>query len=163
MSAELTIATPVAVVCTANATVFPLGVTANAGDPLYFDSADITFHESDAASKGMLLELAQWDTQGTSGTDVDARFNDSRITSTPPDGQYNMSGTSTSIPNTNKVPLLDPFHLHPNDKVFRLDLRGLVLPAGKTAALSVANPSGNVAPNCTVLLRMSRSPLPAAA
>ena len=163
MSAELTIATPAAVSCAANATTFVVGATANSGEPLYLKDMDLTFDESDAASKGMLIEVAYWDTQGSSGSDVDARYNDSRISATPPDGQYNMTGTSTSIPNTNKVPLLDPFHMHPNEKVFGFDLRGLVVPAGKTVAVSVTNPTGNVAPKCTAVLRMSRSPLPAAA
>lgn len=143
--------TPAQVTCTAGATTFVLGGTADAGEPQDLDELDLGFDESLASDKGMLVELAQWDTQGTSGSDTDAQWDDRvGVTRAAPDGQYNMTGSTTAIPNTNKV-FLESWHLHPSEKLFRYKLRTedggrVIIPGGKTWAISVNNPAGNSSP-----------------
>lgn len=156
---ELVFATPVVVVLTQNTTVFPLGFTAGSGEPLFLVDMNLTINERSAGDLAMTVTGTQYDTQGTSGTDTDGVYLDSRITATPPDGQYNMTGSSTAIPNASPVVLLPPFHIGTSEKLFNFDLRGIVVPAGKVFAISIANPSGNTSPNCLLSIRASRSPV----
>ena len=139
---------------------YPIGGTTPSDRPHLLPSVSISFNENNANDKALTLRLVQADTQGTSGTDLDPSYDDTRVTATVPDGQTNMSGTTTAVPNGNVKTLFGPFFLHPSAQTFNLDLRDqdgnpVFVPANKTWAWEVLNPSTNAStPNILIEQRI---------
>jgi hypothetical protein len=145
---------PVALAPSANP-YYPLGWSAPSDRPLQLGRAALCLMGNNANDTALIVRLVQADTQGTSGSDLDPAYDDQRVTATAPDGQTNMSGTSTSVPNGNVRRLFGPISLHPSDKWFGeiVDAEGnpIVVPAGKVAAWEVLNPATNAGtPSITI-------------